>query len=277
MVKGTSRMRASVWARSVLPTPVGPMSRIFDLSSSTSASRPPPLVRVDALVVVVDRDGQGLLGLLLADHVLVQHVLDLRRRRDLGDRLGDLPLLVLRQDLVAEGDALVADVDRRPGDELPDRVLRLAAEGAAEVLIVGHGDLVWETRVRGARRHFFFPSSICCKFAITLSISPYSFASSADMKRSRSMSFSMCSTGFPVCLAYSSLSLPRRYRISRAWISMSEAVPCVPPDGWCIMMRAWGSAERRPLRPAVSRNDPIEAAIPMQIVFTGARRNCIVS
>jgi len=40
MVKGTSRMRASVWARSVLPTPVGPMSMMFDLSSSTSASRP---------------------------------------------------------------------------------------------------------------------------------------------------------------------------------------------------------------------------------------------
>ena len=31
--------RASVCARSVLPTPVGPMSRMFDLSSSTSSSR----------------------------------------------------------------------------------------------------------------------------------------------------------------------------------------------------------------------------------------------
>src|SRR5467141_586643 len=160
-----------------------------------------PLVRVDALVVVVDRDGEGLLRLLLADHVLVQHVLDLGRRGDLGDRLRDLALLVLRQDLVAEGDAFIADVDRRAGNELPDRVLRLAAEGAAEVLIVGHLALVWESRVTGASRHFFFPSSISWKFAITWSISPYSLASSADMKRSRSMSFSMCSTGLPVCLA----------------------------------------------------------------------------
>jgi hypothetical protein len=40
MVKGTSRMRARVCARRVLPTPVGPRSRIFDLSSSTSLSRP---------------------------------------------------------------------------------------------------------------------------------------------------------------------------------------------------------------------------------------------
>ncbi len=43
------------------------------------------------------------------------------------------------------------------------------------------------------------------------------------------------------------------------------------------MMRAWGNAWRFPLRPAVRRKEPIEAAIPMQIVFTGARRNCIVS
>src|SRR5207245_2740406 len=92
------------------------------------------------------------------------------------------------------------------------------------------------------------------------------------MKRSRSMSFSMSVNGLPVCLAYSSLSLLRRYKISRAWISMSEAVPCVPPDGWCIMMRACGRAWRWPGRPAASRNDPIEAAIPMQLVVTGARR-----
>ena len=44
--------------------------------------------------------------------------------------------------------------------------------------------------------------------------------------------------------------MPRRYRISLAWIWMSDAVPCVPPEGWCIMMRACGSAARRPLRPA---------------------------
>src|SRR5262249_7077220 len=37
MVKGTSRMRASVWASSVLPDPVGPIRRILDLASSTSS------------------------------------------------------------------------------------------------------------------------------------------------------------------------------------------------------------------------------------------------
>ena len=36
MVNGTSRMRASVCASSVLPEPVGPISRMFDFASSTS-------------------------------------------------------------------------------------------------------------------------------------------------------------------------------------------------------------------------------------------------
>ena len=111
---------------------------MFDLSSSTSSSR--ERRGVDALVVIVDRDRERLLRLLLADHVLVENVLDLLRRRDLGDRLGDLALLVLGEDLVAERDALVADVDGRAGDELPDRVLRLSAERAAEVFVVRHGD-----------------------------------------------------------------------------------------------------------------------------------------
>src|SRR3989449_528629 len=68
--------------------------------------------------------------------------------------------IALCNEILAEGDALVADVDRRTGNELPDRVLRLAAEGAAQVLIVGHRALVWETAGARARRHFFLPSSI---------------------------------------------------------------------------------------------------------------------
>ena len=58
---------------------------------------------------------------------------------------------------------------------------------------------------------------------------------------------------------------------------MSDAVPCAPPDGWWTMIRALVSALRLPLVPAASRNWPIDAAIPMQIVFIGARRCCMVS
>ena len=64
-----------------------------------------------ALVVVVDRDRQDLLRLLLADHVVVQVVVDLTRLGELVELdLGGLRELFL-DDLVAEVDALVADVD----------------------------------------------------------------------------------------------------------------------------------------------------------------------
>ena len=93
---------------------------------------------LDALVVVVDGDRERALRVLLADHVLVEDVVDLPRLRQVRDveaRRGD-ELLV--DDLVAEIDALVADVDARPGDQLLDLPLRLAAE-AAQQLLVGFG------------------------------------------------------------------------------------------------------------------------------------------
>ena len=90
---------------------------------------------LDALIVLVDGDGEALLGLLLADDVLVEERLDLGgfgEGRARGDGLG---LLVVGDDLVADVNALVADVDGGPGDELLDFVLRLAAERAAQRVI----------------------------------------------------------------------------------------------------------------------------------------------
>jgi hypothetical protein len=43
------------------------------------------------------------------------------------------------------------------------------------------------------------------------------------------------------------------------------------------MIREFGSAYRFPFVPAARRKDPMLAAIPMQYVFTGERRNFIVS
>src|ERR1035437_3900211 len=45
------------------------------------------------------------------------------------------------------------------------------------------------------------PFGSCTGCVMTLSMIPYVFASSADMKKSRSMSRSICSTGRPVCFA----------------------------------------------------------------------------
>ena len=87
---------------------------------------------VDPLVVVVDGDREDLLGPLLADHVLVERVLDLVRVRELGASRPSGAALehLLLDDLLAEVDALVADVDALACDELADLLLALAAEGA---------------------------------------------------------------------------------------------------------------------------------------------------
>src|SRR4029079_12563816 len=101
------------------------------------------LLDLDPLVVVVDRDGQLLFGPLLADHVLVQELLDLGRR---GQRRADaarLEAVVVRDDVVADLDTLVADEHRRARDELPYVVLILVAERAAKdfrlAVLLDHG------------------------------------------------------------------------------------------------------------------------------------------
>ena len=85
--------------------------------------------------MVVDGDREGSLRRLLADHVLLQHLVDLTRFRKVLelDRRRRRELLV--DDLVAEVDALVADVDARAGDQLFDLTLRLPAEAAEELLV----------------------------------------------------------------------------------------------------------------------------------------------
>ena len=98
----------------------------------------------DASEVVVDGDGEHLLGVFLADHVLIQRGHDHLRRRH-HPRLDPLRrgrAVVLLEDLLAEIDALIADVDARARHQLADLLLSLPAEGAAGVptpiFAVGH-------------------------------------------------------------------------------------------------------------------------------------------
>jgi hypothetical protein len=100
----------------------------------------------DPLVVVVDGDRERLLRRVLADHVLVEEREDLawlRQLREDGER--DLAELLL-DDLVAQLDALVADVHAGTSDELLDLLLRLPAEGALQQGVrlteLRHGRLV---------------------------------------------------------------------------------------------------------------------------------------
>src|SRR5437764_3486268 len=98
---------------------------------------------LNALVVVVDRDRERPLRFLLRDDVVVKDVVDvLRLRQVLEIELrGSRQLLV--DDLVAEIDALVANVDAGTGDQLLDLPLGLAAEAAEKLLVAvgcsGHG------------------------------------------------------------------------------------------------------------------------------------------
>ena len=90
-----------------------------------------------ALVVVVHRHRQDALGGFLADHVLIEQGRDFARRGQV--RLDHLAVLVaanlVAHDVVAQIDALVADKDRRTGDQFLDFVLALAAERAVEQFV----------------------------------------------------------------------------------------------------------------------------------------------
>src|SRR5262249_7681035 len=99
MVKCTSRMRASVCANSVLPEPVGPISRMFDFASSV----------VETVVVIMDRDREHLLGVILTDDIVVEDLAYLLRGRNAVARLHQRGLVLLADDVHAQFDALVAN------------------------------------------------------------------------------------------------------------------------------------------------------------------------
>ena len=88
------------------------------------------------LVVVVDGNGQHLLGILLPDHIVIEMSADLMRGwqlvtialgRDLADLFAD--------DVVAQLDALITYVDGRASDQLAHFMLAFAAKRAVEQLI----------------------------------------------------------------------------------------------------------------------------------------------
>jgi hypothetical protein len=131
IANGTLRMRASVCASSVLPQPSAEQQDVRLLKLDVAVL----LAHLHALVVVVDRDRERALRLLLRDDVVVEDAVDVLRPRQVVEveLCGSRELLV--DDLVAEIDALVADVDARAGDELLDLTLALAAEAAEKLFV----------------------------------------------------------------------------------------------------------------------------------------------
>ena len=58
---------------------------------------------------------------------------------------------------------------------------------------------------------------------------------------------------------------------------MSVDWPWKPPEGWWLRIREFGSAIRLPGVPPVSSSEPIDIAMPKQIVCTSHLTYCIVS
>ena len=80
----------------------------------------------------MDSDRKHLLGVVLADDVVVEDLADLLRCRNLVARFRQRRLVFLDDDVQAKLDAFVANEDGWPGNELAHLVLALAAERAVE-------------------------------------------------------------------------------------------------------------------------------------------------
>ena len=95
---------------------------------------------VKPLVVVVNGDREHLLGMVLADHIVIEDLTDFLRRRDAVARFYQRGLVLLANDVHAQLDAFVADEHGRAGNKLANLVLALAAERAVHCpCIIGFG------------------------------------------------------------------------------------------------------------------------------------------
>src|SRR5438094_460668 len=82
--------------------------------------------------MIMDRDREHLLGVVLADDVVVEGLADRLRGRNIVARFRQRRLVLLADDVQAKLDALVANEDGGPGNKLAYLVLALAAERAVE-------------------------------------------------------------------------------------------------------------------------------------------------
>ncbi len=87
---------------------------------------------VQPLVMVVHRHRQHALGVKLPDHIIIEHLADFARGRDIAGFFHQRRLGFLADDVVAQLHAFIADEHSWPGDQLPDLMLALAAEAAVE-------------------------------------------------------------------------------------------------------------------------------------------------
>ena len=78
--------------------------------------------------MVVYGHGQHLFGVVLANHVIIENRVNLPRTGNPFPGFHKVALVFLADDVHAEFDAFIADEDGRPGNQLADFMLALAAE-----------------------------------------------------------------------------------------------------------------------------------------------------
>ena len=133
-------MRASVWAEQGLAAAGRPDEQNVGLGELDLVAF---AAMGEALVVVVHCHREDPLRVILADHVVGQHLADLGWRGHPVAALDPRALVLLADDVHAQLDALVADEHGGPRDELAYLVLALAAERAVErVLRIAAAGLV---------------------------------------------------------------------------------------------------------------------------------------
>src|SRR5262245_52318965 len=89
--------------------------------------------------MIVHRHRQHALGVVLSDHVTVQHGTDFSWARNTVARLDQGVLVLFADDVHAKLDAFITDEYRRPRNQLANLVLALPAEGAVEgILFLSH-------------------------------------------------------------------------------------------------------------------------------------------
>src|SRR5205085_12391784 len=90
-----------------------------------------PLHHLDAFVMLVDSDGEFLLGVILADDIFVEEIFDLGGLGQRGTRSLGFLLRIITDDLDADVYTLVAYINGRPSNQLLDFILALATEATA--------------------------------------------------------------------------------------------------------------------------------------------------
>ncbi len=92
--------------------------------------------------MIINRNGKNLLRLILADHILIQKLLDLFRFQQINIRKGiPLPLVakfkLFFQNLSADVNTLITDISPvRPCNQLAHLILRLIAERTPHLIVV---------------------------------------------------------------------------------------------------------------------------------------------